>query len=151
MGIKEMMKRRKQKAAEQKEYEQTMDELAEKFRKMSQLDPNGTFHFPESEDEETVEWSIGVNLTEKAVKTIVPEETGLNLKDVDLKEEDGHIIAEKNGRVLFDVTKRSKAYKELEEVTGHRAKSVYIYGQQGDYGLYYRAKLYFLVVPDQWS
>lgn len=147
MGIKEMMKKRKQKAAEQKEYEQAMDGLA----KVLALDPNGTFHFPESEDEETVEWSIGVNLTEKAVKAIVPEETGLNLKDVDLKEEDGHIIAEKNGRVVFDVTKRSKAYKELEEVTGHRAKSMYIYGREGDYGLYYRTKLYFLVVPDEWS
>ena len=145
MGIKDMFKKRKQKAAEQKEYEQTMDGLA----KVLALDPNGTFHFPESEDEDTVKWGVSVNLSASAVKAEVEEE--LILSDAYLAEKDGHIICTCKGQTLFSITSRSKAYAKLEEVAGHPVRYVTITKHDGDYGPYYKARLTFRVVPDEWS
>ena len=107
------------------------------------------WHWPEKDsNEETVVIADYVNLTEKNVKVEVPEEEGLYVKGVYLWEEDGLIRGLNGDDVIFEVTKRSKAYRELEQYLRHRAKSVTLYKRTGDYGPYYRTLIKFDVVRD---
>ena len=107
------------------------------------------WHWPEKGySGETVRIVQKVNLTEKNVKVDVPEEDGLFIKGCYLWEEDGTVRALDGDDVIFEVTKRSKAYKELEEYFRHRAANITIYKRTGEYGTFYRANLKFDVLLD---
>ncbi len=107
------------------------------------------WHWPEEGYAgDTVRIVQRVNLTEKNVKVEVPEENGLYVKGVYLWEEDGKVRALDGDDVIFEVTKRSKSYRELEEFFRHRTANITIYKRTGDYGDYYRANLKFDVLLD---
>ena len=107
------------------------------------------WHWPEKGYTcDTVRIVQGVNLTEKNVKVEVPDENGLYVKGAYLWEEDGKVRALDGDDVIFEVTKRSKAYRELEDYFRHRTANITIYKRTGDYGDYYRANLKFDVLLD---
>lgn len=93
---------------------------------------------PAPEPEQTVTVTDYVNLTAKNVKVAVPKDE-LYVAGVYLWEEDGLIRALKGDDVIFEVSKRSKAYKELEPFARTKLKHVVLYKRNGDYGEYYRA------------
>ena len=89
-----------------------------------------------------------VNMTDKNVKVDVPDDEGLYVSGVYLWEEDGMVRGLKGDEVIFEVTKRSKAYKELEPYFKHKSAGTTIYKRHGDYGDYYRVLVKFDVVLD---
>ena len=119
-------------------------------------------YFPKEGDEPN--WTINetFNLTEKMVKVDVPFrirvegvplEAGKDYyteKDIYLWEEDGLIRAMKGQKVIFEVTKRSKAYKEMLKYARRKASRLSIWEEVGDYGKYYRARLHFDIVMYKW-
>lgn len=99
----------------------------------------------EPEPEVTVKWTVReyVNLTEKNVKVKVPEDGHLYVKGVYLWEEDGAVKGLVGDDVIFEVTKRSKAYKELEPYFRRKSKAIVLDRRTGDYGDYYRMGVIF--------
>lgn len=83
--------------------------------------------------------NVKVNLTENSVKIDVPDgEEGTLVKGVYLWEEDGIIRGLKGDQTIFEVNKRSKAYKELEPLTRKKTQYIVLKKAQSDYGIYYR-------------
>ena len=109
------------------------------------LDPdNLSFHFPKSEDEETMQWSFFVNISEKQMRPLDDD----MFYNVQLKKNGDKITATKGNETIFEVDKRSKAYKEIEPYTGHKAHFITIKQKEGQYGTFYRVRLVFRVVVD---
>lgn len=130
--------------------EVTPDPIAEPAAKPDQEPDAFKWHWPDKGySGETVRIVQRVNLTEKNVKVEVPEENGYFVKGGYLWEEDGTVRALDGDDVIFEVTKRSKAYKELEEYFRHRAANITIYKRTGEYGVFYRANLKFDVLLDE--
>ena len=104
------------------------------------------FYFAKPEDETDQRWTQDVNMTTKMVKVDVPEgDEGLYLKRVYLYEDGGKILGKQGDDVVFEVTKRSKAYNEMLPFVRQRA-GVSIYNRDGDYGRYYNVRLKFPIV-----
>jgi len=82
-----------------------------------------------------------VNLTEKNVKIEFDEDEKLIKGTCYLQSVDGKIQMYETADLIFEVTKRSKAYKELEPFVNQNVWYVVLKKQQGDYGLYYRATI----------
>lgn len=106
-----------------------------------------SWHWPEA-DEDVVRIVQSVNMTEKNVKVDVPDEKGAHFSGVYLWEEDGKVRGLKGDDVIFEVTKRSKAYKELEPYFRHKSAGTTLYKRHGDYGDYYKVLVKFDVVRD---
>ena len=84
---------------------------------------------------------IDANLTENAVKVSVPDdEEGLLIKNVYLWQEDDTIKGLQGDKVVFEVSKRSKAYKDLEPVARKKTSYITLKKKKGDYGIYYRLR-----------
>ena len=125
------------------------DPIVEPAAKPDQDPEDLKWHWPEKGySGDTVRIVQRVNLTEKNMRVDVPEDNGLFIKGVYLWEEDGTVRALDGDDVIFEVTKRSKAYKELEDYFRHRAANITIYKRTGEYGIYYRANLKFDVLLD---
>ena len=92
------------------------------------------------EDENLVKASDFVNLTEKMVKADVPDD-GLYVPGVYLWSEDNLIKGMKGNDIIFEVTNRSKAYKELEQYARTKLDSIKLIKKEGDYGPYYRLQV----------
>ena len=96
------------------------------------------YDISEKEEEEKV-W---VNLTDKMVRVeLVGDEA--RLQNVEVKDADDRIRIVYQGILIAEVTKRGKAFKELEPYTGKMADSLWMSAKEGDYGLYYRTLLVF--------
>ena len=92
----------------------------------------------EKEEEEKV-W---FNLTGNMVRVeLIKDEA--KLQYVDVEEADDRIRIVCKGILIAEITKRGKAFKELEPYTGKMADSLWICAKEGDYGLYYRTLLVF--------
>ena len=119
------------------------------------VDDKVLMYLPKPGDEPDAQIYEKVNLTEKAVLIDVPHrdregveylEEGidfLKFEDVDLWEQDGVIRGLYEGEVLFEISKRSKAYKELLRYVGRKAKKFTIWEESSAYGKYYQARLWF--------
>ena len=90
------------------------------------------------EEEETV-W---VNLSDKMLRIEMVDEYA-RLKDVVISDEGDRIRLAHQGILIAEVTKRGKAYKELEPYVGKMAVSMTVSAKEGDYGPYYRMRLEF--------
>ena len=99
----------------------------------------------ESEPEIVLEKTLReyVNLTEKNVKVDVPDDGHLYVKNVYLWEEDGTVKGLVGEDVIFEATKRSKAYKELEPFFRKKSKAISLDRRTGGYGDYYRMTVIF--------
>ena len=84
-----------------------------------------------------------VNLTEKNIKAEVPADGHLYVRDVYLWEEDGTVKGLVGDDVIFEVTKRSKTYKELEPFFRRKSKAIALDRRTGSYGDYYRMTVIF--------
>ena len=80
-----------------------------------------------------------VNLTEKNVKVEFEEDEKLIKGTCYLQTANGKIQMYETDNLIFEVTKRSKTFKELEPFINQNVWYVVLKKQQGDYGPYYRA------------
>lgn len=87
--------------------------------------------------------TIYLNIPEKGVRVELVEETAhVKYANIELKDDKIQIIS--SGRILLaEISKKTKAYAEIEPKIGHRCYDVAIEAKTGDYGLYYRLKLRF--------
>lgn len=90
----------------------------------------------------TEEEYLRVNLTDKMLRVELEADDGF-IRTVEIKEA-GDRIRLVSGRIIIaEVTKRSKAYKELAPRLGEIADSMTIKTKTGDYGDYFQIKLKF--------
>ena len=82
-----------------------------------------------------------VNLTEKNVKIAVEGDKEVVKGTCYLQSANGNIQMYETDRLIFEVGKRSKAYKELEPFVGQNVWYVVLEKRDGDYGVYYRATI----------
>lgn len=82
-----------------------------------------------------------VNLTEKNVKVEFDEDEKLIKGTCYLQAAHNNIQMYQEGNLIFEVSKRSKAYKELEPFVGQNVWYVVLKKRKGDYGLYYQAMI----------
>lgn len=85
-----------------------------------------------------------VNITGKQLK--IPVESKANgsayIKGGYLWEEEKLIkLLDGNNEVIFEVTPRSKTFKELQPLTRTKLWDVTVYQKQGDYGEYFRVRI----------
>lgn len=80
-----------------------------------------------------------INLTEKNVKVEFDEDEKLFKGTCYLQSMNGNIQACVEGKLIFEVSKRSKAYKELEPFIDRNVWYIVLTKKHGDYGLWYRA------------
>ena len=101
---------------------------------------------PEPQKEEpkiqTEVTTVSVNLTDKMIRVEIEDEN-VYLDRAYVKSVDDRIRITSRGIIVAEVTKRSKAYKELEPYLGRCATSMAIDVKTGDYGDYFRVKLKF--------
>lgn len=87
--------------------------------------------------------SITVNLTDKMIHVeMVGEESYIKYGRVE-KNGDNIRLISGSEILIAEIGKRSKAYTELEEKVGKRMQWIVLKAKQGDYGLYYQAKIRF--------
>lgn len=86
---------------------------------------------------------VNVNLTEKNVKVPLDQDGRIFVKGLYLWEEEGLIKGLNGDKVIFEITKRSKAYNELLPHARKKTKHCEITQRDGAYGKYYYAKLVF--------
>lgn len=96
-----------------------------------------------ADPDEIVGMTTYVNLTAKNVMVEVTNEgdDGQCFNGGYVWVEDNLIQVKQGEKVLFEVTPRSKAYKELAPLARRKLRYVVIKEQDGDYGKYYRARL----------
>ena len=111
------------------------------FRKKKQPAPVPVMVEVEPEKPKTYRLESNHNLTANNVKVGVPED-GLRVKDVYLWEDEKTIRGMKGNDVIFEVSSRSKAYKELLPRV-RRKVNISIREREGDYGKYYRMRVDF--------
>lgn len=105
---------------------------------------NMKFHFPASDDEPALQWSMFVNMSEKQLNA----DDGELIKNVRLKADGNRITGTKGNRTVFDIDKRSKAFKELEPFAGNTAEAVSIKKKDGQYGTFYKVRITFRIVVE---
>lgn len=84
---------------------------------------------------------LWVNLTEKNVKAKIGDIAFTEFKDCYIWEEEKLLKGIQGDKVVFEITSRSKAYKELQPYARQKAEAVRINRETGDYGDYYRAHI----------
>ena len=86
---------------------------------------------------------LTVNLTDKMLRVeMLDEEATIKYCDIDKSGDNIRIIS--GSRILVaEVSKRSKAYSELEGKIGKGIKYIVLKSKQGDYGVYYQARIKF--------
>lgn len=86
---------------------------------------------------------VRVNLSDKMLRVELTGDDGfVKYGSVDLK--DDRILIVSSGRILIaEVTKRSKAFAELEPFAGRGAEDISIEAKTGDYGPYYLVRMKF--------
>lgn len=109
------------------------------FKKTPQPEPQREQPKPEIHTEVT---SVAVNLTDKMMKVEL-EDGKAFLDRAEVKGMDDRIRITSRGIVVAEITKRSKAYAELEPRVGQSSKDMAIEAKEGDYGAYFRVKLKF--------
>ena len=84
-----------------------------------------------------------VNLTDKMLRVeMLDDEATIKYGEIDQNGDNIRIIS--GSRILVaEIGKRSKAYSELEGRIGKRFQYISIKAKQGDYGVYYQAKIKF--------
>ena len=111
------------------------------FRKKKAPDPEPAPAY-EPKPTDTVGVTTTANLTEKAVKIeVADDDEGTLVKGVYIWEDEGVIRGLKGEEIIFEVTKRSKAYQELEHLARKKAAYIVLKKCHGDYGVYYRLKV----------
>lgn len=86
---------------------------------------------------------VEINLTDKMLRVEIEDGNGYVKHGVIRKTDDCLRISSSGGIVLADITKRSKAFKELEPYIGQSAESIVIKARTGDYGEYYQVRMKF--------
>lgn len=115
--------------------------LFKKKEEPKELDPNMLLNH-----------STTANLSEKAVKIdVTDDEEGTVVEGVYLWEEEGLIRGLVGNKVIFEVTKRSKAYEEIKPWARKKAESIVLQKRQGDYGTYYRLRLRRKITLAEWE
>ena len=90
------------------------------------------------------------NLTEKNVKIEFEEEEKVIKHYCFLQEKDGKIqFGGELFTLIFEVTSRSKVYKELKPFVGQEAWYLILRKRKGDYGLYYRATIKYKISKEE--
>ena len=104
---------------------------------------------PTPEAEPVIEYSevvdeVTANLTDKMIRVELEDgEDDGYIRYAEVKQK-GERIQIVSGRIVIaEVSKRGKAYKELEPYVGKTAESMTIRRKTGDYGEYYRVRLRF--------
>ena len=89
------------------------------------------------------EWeNVSTNLTDRMLRVEL-EGNKAYARNVYISQVDDRIRLVSDGIILAEVTKRGKAYKELEPQIGFTADYMNIEAKTGDYGEYYRITLKF--------
>ena len=84
-----------------------------------------------------------INLTDKMLRVeMLTDETTIKYGYLDQNGENIRIISGSD-ILIAEVSKRSKAYAELESKLNKRMQYIVIKAKQGDYGVYYQAKIKF--------
>ena len=84
-----------------------------------------------------------INLTDKMLRVeMLTDETTIKYGYLDQNGENIRIISGSD-ILIAEVSKRSKAYAELESKLNKRMQYIVIKAKQGDYGVYYQAKIIF--------
>ena len=86
--------------------------------------------------------TVCVNVTDKMLRVELVEDHAF-VSFADISEDGGRIRITSRGILVAEITKRSKAYSELESRIGDSAESVEIVAKDGDYGTYYRIRMKF--------
>lgn len=109
--------------------------LFDKLKKESKEEPVEVSRYKQ-------EW---VNVTSASYKDAgaIREDGSAYYSGVRISENDGKIVGSQGKTVIFEVTKRSKAYKEIEPFKGRIAHDVVLYETNGDYGKYYKMRIRF--------
>ena len=85
---------------------------------------------------------LWVNISRSAMRTDIADgDDGSYFKGCHLWQEGNKIRAFQEGTLLFEVTDKSKAYKELEPLVGKQLERITIRKKTGDYGVYYFVSL----------
>lgn len=118
--------------------------LFDKFKK-AMTEPIGAARKePEREPEPKALYNATttVNIPERSVKIEVPDDNeGATIDGVYFWEGEGVMRGLKGDEVIFEVTKRSKAFDDLQKLARKKVKSVTLLKCSGDYGPYYRLKI----------
>ena len=83
-----------------------------------------------------------LNIPEKGVRVELVEDTAY-FKYASIKQAEDKILIVSSGILLAEVSKKTKAYSEIEPKVGHSALDATIEVKNGDYGPYYRIRLKF--------
>ena len=83
-----------------------------------------------------------LNIPEKGVRVELVEESA-SFRYVSIKQAEDRILLISSGILLAEVSKKTKAYSEIEPKVGHSALDAIIEAKNGDYGPYYRIRLKF--------
>ena len=86
--------------------------------------------------------TIYLNIPEKGVRVELVEESAY-FKYGSIKQADDRILIISSGILLAEVSKKTKAYSEIEPKVGHGCIDITIEAKNGDYGPYYRIRLKF--------
>lgn len=86
--------------------------------------------------------TIYLNIPEKGVRVQLVEDSAY-FKYASVKQAEDRILIVSSGILLAEVSKKTKAYSEIEPKVGHSAIDVTIEAKDGDYGPYYRIRLKF--------
>ena len=93
---------------------------------------------PEEAETISMQEVIRVDISKSAIRTdITGDEAGPYFKGCHLTEEEHKMRAYQWEKLLFEVTDRSKAFKELHPLAGKRLDRIVIRKKQGEYRLYY--------------
>ena len=127
---------------------QAKTEVNKKPSKPVEIRTAGTlsFYFPEEDSGEGIYYSVIVNLTQRAVKVYVPH-SGLPVKGGYLELSDDLIRLIDVDTVIFEITPKSKAFKELEPYANSKTEQVYFQRKESEHGQYYKAEVRFIIVP----
>jgi len=141
MGIFDFLKKKEPEAKEPERKPARIPDPSE----IVELD-DARFYFAKAEDDTDERYVLDINLPENTVKVDVPQDDdGLFIKRIYLREEEGKIIGLQGDDVIFEVGKRSKAYKEMLPFARHSC-SVALRIRESAYGKYYWARMKFLIV-----
>lgn len=86
---------------------------------------------------------VVVNLSEKMLRVELEEGNGYALYGEIKHDGEDRIRIVSRGIIIAEVTKRSKAFGELEPLIGRTLNDVSLEAKTGEYGVYYRTRLRF--------
>ena len=97
---------------------------------------------PEPAAPETKHVIMSVNLSNRAARTDIDKgEDGTLFRNCHLWKDGNKIRCFEGGKLIFEVTEKSKAFQELDPWTGRDLNYVSMKMREGDYGMYYRVTI----------